>query len=88
MERHNNGIIQQQLGESLSEHMSSIDKAMGLRQRPETFDFTFAQHVYDNPHHFILFNNTSIIVSVKGLLWVFKEAVEIKKVDLLKGSPK
>ena len=73
------GRTHKQLGERLLEHRSSIDKAMELCQRPETFDSALAQHVYDNPHHFVLFDNTSIIAPVKGLIQVFREAVEIKK---------
>ena len=73
------GRTQQQLGERLSEHKSSIDKAMRLRQRPEVFDSALAQHVYESPHHFILFDETSIVAPVKGLTQVFREAVEIKK---------
>jgi len=52
---------------------------MKLRQTPETFDSALAQHVYDNPYYFILFDNTFIIAPVKGLMEVFREAVEIKK---------
>jgi len=35
--------------------------------------------VYENPCRFILFDNTFIIAPVKGLMEVFREAVEIKK---------
>jgi len=73
------GRTQQQLGEMLLEHRSSIDKAMRLRQRPEIFYSAFAQHLYENPYYFILFDSTSIIAPVKGLMQVFREAVEIKK---------
>ena len=52
---------------------------MELRQRPDPFDSALAQHLYENPHHFILFDNTSIIAPVKGLMQVFREAVEVKK---------
>ena len=51
---------------------------MRLRQRPEIFDSTLAQNAYDNPHHFILFDNTSITIPIKSLMQVFREAVEIK----------
>jgi hypothetical protein len=61
------GRTQQQLGERLSD------------QRPEVFDSALAQHVYENPHHFILFDEASIVAPVKGLTQVFREAVEIKK---------
>ena len=49
------GRIQQQFGEWLLEHRSSIDKAMRLRQRSEMFDSALAQHFYDNltPFHLI-----------------------------------
>ena len=70
--------IQWQLGERFLERRSSIDKTMRLHQRPEIFDSTLAQPLYDNKHHFILFDSTSIITSVKGLVQVFREAVEIK----------
>ena len=73
------GRTQQELGERLSEHRSSIDKAMGLRQRSEIFYSVLAQHLYDNPHYSILFNNTSIIALVNVLMLVFREAIEIKK---------
>ena len=48
---------------------------MKLHQRPDIFDSAVAQHLYDNQHHFILFD----IAPVKGLMQVFREAVEIKK---------
>ena len=34
---------------------------MRLHQRPEIFDSALAQHLYHSPHHFILFDSTSII---------------------------
>jgi len=52
---------------------------MGLRQRPETFDSTLAQRVYDILKYFIVFDNTSIIIPVEGLIQDFRKAVEIKK---------
>ena len=49
------GRTQKQFGETLSEHRSSIDKAMGLRQRPKIFRFhlgsTFGRQ--STPFHFI-----------------------------------
>jgi hypothetical protein len=52
---------------------------MRLRQRPEVFDSALGQHMYGSPHHFILFDETSIVAPVKGLTQVFREAVEMKK---------
>ena len=52
---------------------------MEPHQTPETFDSALAQDVYDNTHHFILFDNKSTIAPLKGLMQVFREEVEIKK---------
>jgi hypothetical protein len=52
---------------------------MRLRQRPEVFYSALAQYVYESPHHFILFDETSLVPPVKGLTRLFREAVEIKK---------
>ena len=52
---------------------------MRLRQRPEIFYSAFAQHLYENPYYFILFDSTSIIAPVKGLMQDFRKAVELKK---------
>ena len=73
------GRTQLQLGKRLSEDRSSIDKAIGLCQRPDIYDSALPQPVYDNPNHFIVFDNKSIIAPVKGLMQVFRKAVEIKK---------
>jgi len=73
------GRIQRQLGERLLEYRSSIDRAMKLHQRSKNSDSALAQHVCDNQHPLILFENASIISFVKGLLQVSGESVEIKK---------
>jgi len=52
---------------------------MRLRQRPVIFYSAMAQNFYDNRHYLSLFDSTSIIAPVKGLMQVFSEAVEIKK---------
>jgi len=52
---------------------------MGLCQSPEIFDSALARHLYDNPHHFILLDNTSIIVPVKDVMQVFRDAMKIEK---------
>jgi len=39
-------------------------------QRPETFDSALAQHVYDNPHHFVLFDVASIILILYKFVFI------------------
>ena len=56
-----------------------------LHQRPDNFDSALAQHVHDNPHHFVLVENTSIIASVKGLLQVFREEIKISEIDVIRN---
>ena len=53
--------------ERLLEHKSSIDKVTRLRQRPDIFHSALAQHLYDSPHHFILFDSISSLVSKLGM---------------------
>ena len=48
------------------------------KKKMETGDFALAKQVYDISQHFILFDPL-IIAPVKGIMQVFREAVEIKK---------
>jgi len=52
---------------------------MGLCQRPEIIDSAWAQHLYDNPQHLILFDNISIIAPANGFIQIFRKAFEIKQ---------
>ena len=54
-------VKRQQLGEGVVETQIFNQQSHSLHQRPENFDPALGQHVHNKPHHFTLFENTSII---------------------------
>ena len=63
----------------MQEHKISIDKSLRLENKNDNFDSALAQHIYENPDHLVLFEETTLIYTVNGLPQSFKEAIEIKK---------
>ena len=54
-------VKRQQLGEGIVETQIFNQWSHSLHPRPKNFDSALAQHVHNNTHYFILFENTSII---------------------------
>jgi hypothetical protein len=43
------------------------------------FDLALALHIFENPTHLVLFDETTLISIVNGLPKYFKKVIEIKK---------
>ena len=52
---------------------------MRLHQYSNKFSSALAYHIYDRPEHWVLWNNKFIPDPVKGLMQVFRQAIEIQK---------
>ena len=74
------GRTQQTLENRLQQHKNAIDCALKQNKTPETFESAVAEHLYNFPHHSILFDQTKIVDTSVGLLQSFREIIEIKKI--------
>jgi len=74
------GRTQQNLKNRLQQHKYAIDCSLRQNKKPDTFESAIAGHVYNFPHHSILFDQTKIIDKSVGLLQSFREIIEIKKI--------
>ena len=74
------GRTQQILENRLQQHKNAKDCALKQNKTPETFESAVAEHLYNFPHHSILFDQTKIVDTSVGLLQSFREIIEIKKI--------
>ena len=59
-----------------------IDCSLRQNKKPETFESAIAEHVYNFPHHSMLFDQTKIVDKSVGLLQSFREIIEIKRLSI------
>jgi hypothetical protein len=76
----------QQLGELLHEHKTPIDKSLRFENKNDNFNSALALHIFENPDHLVLFEETTLIYTVNGLPQSPREAIEIKNINFAINS--
>ena len=71
------GKTHQNLEKRLHQHKEDIDKALISYSSNNSFDSAFACHIFNNPSHTILFENSSLISNDFGVKQVVRESIEI-----------
>lgn len=74
------GRTNQNLRTRLLQHHNSISSSLKQNTKPEDFTSALAEHIFNFPNHFILFENVSLISRDQGLKQTFRETIEIKKI--------
>ena len=55
------GQTQQNLGTRLLQHKKSIEKALKSKNNSISFDSALSNHIFENPKHYVLFDETILI---------------------------
>ena len=72
------GRTHQNLEKRLQQHKDDITKALNSNSTNISFDSALSSHIYDNPSHKMLFEETCLISNDLGIKQVVREAIEIK----------
>ena len=70
------GRTHQNLGTRLQQHKESIEKASTSRNNSISFDSALRNHIFENPNHYVLFDETILISNDLGTV---REAIEMKR---------
>ena len=62
----------------LKQHKDDITKALNSNSTNISFDSALSSHIYDNPSHKMLFEETCLISNDLGIKQVVREAIKIK----------
>ena len=73
------GRTHQNLGTRLQQHKESIEKAFKSKNSSISFDSALSNHIYENPNHYVLFDETILISNDLGIKQTVREAIEIKR---------
>ena len=73
------GRTHQNLGTRLQQHKESIEKALKSRNNSISFDSALSNHIFENPNHYVLFDETILISNDLGIKQTVREAIEIKR---------
>ena len=73
------GRTHQNLGTRLQQHKESIEKALKSKNNSISFDSALSNHIFENPNHFVLFDETILISNDLGIKETVHEAIEIKR---------
>ncbi|XP_065583868.1 uncharacterized protein LOC136042864 [Artemia franciscana] len=71
------GRTHQNLDKRLQQHKNDIDKALISNCSNNSFDSALGWHIFNNPSHMILFENSSLISNDLGIKQVVRESIEI-----------
>ena len=69
----------QNLGTRLQQHKESIEKALKSRNNSISSDSALSNHIFENPNHYVLFDETILISNDLGIKQTVREAIEIKQ---------
>ena len=73
------GRTHQNLGTRLQQHKESIEKALKSKNNSISFDSALSSHIFENPNHYVLFDETILISNDLGIKQTVREAIEIKR---------
>ena len=63
----------------IRKHKESIEKALKSRNNSISFDSALRNHIFENPNHYILFDETILISNDLGIKQTVREAIKIKR---------
>ena len=72
------GRTRQNLKKRLQQHKDDITKALNSNITSVSFDSALSSHIFENPSHKILFEESAIISNDPGIKQVVWEAIEIR----------
>ena len=73
------GRTHQNLESRLQQHKESIEKALKSKNNSVSFDSALSNHIFKNPNHYVLFDETILISNDQGIKQTVREAIEIKQ---------
>ena len=72
------GRTHRNLGTRLQQHKESIEKALKSRNKSISIDSALSNHIFENPNHYVLFDETILISNDLGIKQTVRKAIEIK----------
>ena len=74
-----NSRTHQNLETRLQQHKESIEKALKSKNSSISFDSALSNHIFENPNHYVLLDETILISNDLGTKQTVREAIKIKR---------